>query len=152
MNSLIFIGFHFVYGFCGYYQSTNINVSTNIILSFSVKHGKLIQMMGIPIVINIIVLQISQFVVNNMDFFYYTHSYCGTFKRNRGRLGLYHMVVGFTTTYAIGAYCHWCCELESRSGRGVQHYVIKFFGDLWQVSGFLWVLRFSPPIKLNTTI
>jgi hypothetical protein len=36
------------------------------------------------------------------------------------------MIVGFTTTYAIGAYHHWCCEFESRSGRGVQHYVIKF--------------------------
>ena len=32
------------------------------------------------------------------------------------------MVVGFTTTYAIGAYHHWWCEFESRSGRGVQHY------------------------------
>jgi hypothetical protein len=28
------------------------------------------------------------------------------------------MVVGFTTTYAISAYHHWCCEFESRSGRG----------------------------------
>ena len=34
------------------------------------------------------------------------------------------MVVGFTTTYAISAYHHWCCEFESRSGRGVQHYTI----------------------------
>jgi len=33
------------------------------------------------------------------------------------------MVVGFTTTYAISAYHHWCCEFESRSGRSVQHYV-----------------------------
>jgi hypothetical protein len=28
------------------------------------------------------------------------------------------MVVGFTTTYAISAYHHWCCEFESV--RGVQ--------------------------------
>ena len=35
------------------------------------------------------------------------------------------MLVGFTTTYAISVYHHWCCEFESRSGRGVQHYVIK---------------------------
>jgi hypothetical protein len=28
----------------------------------------------------------------------------------------------------------------------IQHYVIKF------VSGFLWVLRFPPPIKLTATI
>ena len=40
------------------------------------------------------------------------------------------MVVGITTTYAISAYHHYSCEFESRSGRGVQHYVIKF------VSGF----------------
>jgi hypothetical protein len=30
--------------------------------------------------------------------------------------------VGFTTTYVISAYHHWCCEFESRSGRDVQHY------------------------------
>ena len=28
------------------------------------------------------------------------------------------MVVGFTTTYAISAYHHWCFEFESQSGRG----------------------------------
>jgi hypothetical protein len=53
--------------------------------------------------------------------------------------------------YAISAYHHWC-EFESRSGRGVQHYVIKFVSDLWQVGGFLQVLRFPPPIKLTATI
>jgi hypothetical protein len=42
-----------------------------------------------------------------------------------------------TTTYAISAYHHWRCEFESRSGRGVQHYVIKFVSDLRQVGGFL---------------
>jgi len=41
----------------------------------------------------------------------------------RGRHGRDGMVVGFTNTYAISAYRHWCCEFESRSGRGVQHYV-----------------------------
>ena len=34
----------------------------------------------------------------------------------------------------------------------IQHYVIKFVSDLWQVSGFLWVLWFPPPIKLTATI
>ena len=29
----------------------------------------------------------------------------------------------------------------------IQRYVIKFFSDLWQVGGFLWVLRFPPPVK-----
>jgi hypothetical protein len=38
---------------------------------------------------------------------------------------------------------------ESRSGRGVQHYVIKIVSDLQQVGGFL---RFPPPIKLTATI
>ena len=42
------------------------------------------------------------------------------------------MAVGFTTTYAIGAYHHWCCEVESPSGWG-EHYVIKFVSDLQQV-------------------
>jgi hypothetical protein len=56
------------------------------------------------------------------------------------------MVIGFTTTYPISAYHHWCCELESRSARGAQHYVITFVSDLRQVGGFLQVLRFPPPI------
>jgi hypothetical protein len=38
------------------------------------------------------------------------------------------MVAEFKTTYAISAYQHCCWELESRPGRGVQHYKIKF-GD-----------------------
>jgi hypothetical protein len=41
-----------------------------------------------------------------------------------GRRGRDCMVVAFTTIYAISAYHLWCCELESRSGWGVQHYVI----------------------------
>ena len=61
-----------------------------------------------------------------------------------GRRRRDHMVVGFTTTYAISAYHHWCCEFESRSGRGVQHSVIKFVSDLRQVCGFLWDL---PPVS-----
>ena len=54
----------------------------------------------------------------------------------RGHLGRDRMVVGFTTTYAISAYHYWRCEFESRSGRGVQHYVIKFVSNLRQVNGF----------------
>jgi hypothetical protein len=54
---------------------------------------------------------------------------------------------------AIGAYHHWCCEFKSHSGRGVQqlHYVIKFLSDLslQQVCGFLRILRFPPPKKLD---
>jgi len=60
--------------------------------------------------------------------------------------------VGFTTTYAISAYHYWCCEFGSRSGRGVQHYVIKFVSDMRQVGDFLRILMFPPPIKLTATI
>ena len=34
----------------------------------------------------------------------------------------------------------------------IQYYVIKFVSDLRQVGGFLWVIRFPPPIKLTVTI
>jgi hypothetical protein len=68
------------------------------------------------------------------------------------RRGRDHMVVRFTTTYAISAYDHSCCEFESRPWQGVQHYVIKFPSDLRQVGSFLQVLRFPPLIKLTTTI
>jgi hypothetical protein len=34
----------------------------------------------------------------------------------------------------------------------MQHFVIKIVSDLWQVVGFLWVLRFPSPIKLTATI
>jgi hypothetical protein len=43
-------------------------------------------------------------------------------------------------------------KFESRSGRVVQHYAIKFVSDMRQVGGFLRVLRFPPAIKLTATI
>jgi hypothetical protein len=48
---------------------------------------------------------------------------------HRGRPGRGRIVIEFTTTYAVRAYHHFRCEFESRSGRGVQHYVIKFVRD-----------------------
>jgi len=48
----------------------------------------------------------------------------------RGRRRRDRIVVGFTTTYAINVYHHWCCEFEFWSWLGVQHYVIKFVSDL----------------------
>jgi hypothetical protein len=51
------------------------------------------------------------------------------------------MVVGFTTTHAISAYHYCCCEFESRLGRSVQQYVIKFVSNLW----------FTPVSSTNTT-
>jgi hypothetical protein len=56
-------------------------------------------------------------------------------------IGRDHIVVGFTTTYAISVYHHWCCEFGYRSGKGVQHYVIKFVSGLW----------FSPGSSINKT-
>jgi hypothetical protein len=47
------------------------------------------------------------------------------------------VAVGFTTTYAICLSPLIYCEFESRSGRGIQHYVIKFVSDMWQVCDFL---------------
>ena len=78
-------------------------------------------------------------------------SYLGIAK---GCCGRDHMIVGFTTTYAISAYHHQCCEFESCSSKvnSIQHYVIKFVSDLQQVNGFFRVLRFSSPIKMTATI
>ena len=66
---------------------------------------------------------------------------------NMGRRGRDRMVVGFTTTYGICAYHHWCCEFESCSGRDVQHYGIKFVSDLRQVGGFLYVIKFVSDLR-----
>jgi len=74
------------------------------------------------------------------------------YQTDRGRRAHDHMVIGFTTTYAITAYYHWCCEFKSRLGRGVQHYVIKFVSDLRKVGGFLWVLRFPPKVEFKNII
>jgi len=61
------------------------------------------------------------------------------------------MVVGLTTTYAISAYHHWWCEFESRSGWGVQHYVIMFVRDDLLVTEILLKVALNT-IKLNQTI
>ena len=66
---------------------------------------------------------------------------------NRCRHGRDRMVDRSTGSYAISAYHHWSCEFESHPGGvySVQHYVIKFVGDLRQVGGFLRVFRLPPP-------
>jgi hypothetical protein len=61
------------------------------------------------------------------------------------------MVVGFTTTYAISAYHHWCCGFNLYQDE-VYNIVIKFVSDLLQVCGFLRILRFPVPIQLTATI
>jgi hypothetical protein len=74
------------------------------------------------------VVDISNTVYRTTSINYWLYSVMST--KVRDRRGPDHMVVGFTTTYAISAYHHWCCEFETWSGRGVQHYVIKFVSDL----------------------
>ena len=59
------------------------------------------------------------------------------------------MVVGYTTNYVINVYHHWCCEFEYQSGRGVQHYVIKFVSNLQQVGGFLHQWNWPPRYDWN---
>jgi hypothetical protein len=53
---------------------------------------------------------------------------------------------------------HWLVTISQIGSRGpawsgdvysIQHYVIMFVSDLWQVSGFLWVLWFPSAIKLK---
>jgi hypothetical protein len=73
------------------------------------------------------------------------------------RCGCDRMVCGFTTTYVISAYHHWCCEFWSRSGRGVQHYVIKFVSSkTFKLFGFptfwLWAYLVIPVVLSRDTI
>jgi hypothetical protein len=76
----------------------------------------------------------------------------------RGRCGHDRMVVGFTTTYAISAYHHWCCEFEYRPGRRVQHYVTKFVSDFDRLvvffgsSGFLHQKNWPSHTRYNWNI
>jgi hypothetical protein len=37
-------------------------------------------------------------------------------------------------------------------GISLENMVIKFIRNLWQVGGFLWLLRFPPPIKLTALL
>ena len=64
-----------------------------------------------------------------------------------GHRGRDRVPVEFTATYAICAYHHGCCEIESRSGRGVQQHVIKFVSDLRQVGGFFPRIPYSSTNK-----
>jgi hypothetical protein len=42
--------------------------------------------------------------------------------------------------------------MSSNLAQAIQHYVIKFASDLWQVRVYLCALGFPPPIKLTPTI
>jgi hypothetical protein len=112
------------------------------------------------------ILSLASFIINNLItlLFWRTKSlvpstsptlrFSYTIEVLTGRRGRDCMIVRITTIYAISAFHHWRCEFESRSSEvcSIQRYVIKFVSDLQQVSGFLWVLRFPPPITLSATI
>jgi hypothetical protein len=69
------------------------------------------------------------------DMLLYVLSLLDEFYLNKHQFYRIHMVGGFTTIYAIGAYHHWYCEFESWSGWGVQHYVINFVSGRWLSAG-----------------
>ena len=104
----------------------------NLSIGINVKWGK-----TVTISIYNLLLQFIDFMLSTpVSLYIFVFINISNVKTVRGRD---RMIVGFTTTYAISVYHHWC-EFESRSGRGVQHYVITFVSDLWQVDGFLRVL------------
>ena len=110
----------------------------------SISYWKPIELVYCLLILSIIIKKgWIKFTRNNICEVYITKML--TILKGWSRLGRDRMVVGFTTTYAISAYHHWCCEFESRSGRCVQHYVIKFVS-------FLLIFWFPPPIKLTATI
>jgi len=65
----------------------------------------------------------------------------------------YHMAAGLITTHAISPNTNNFVRSNPVHGEvySIQHYVTKSVRYLRQVSGFLLVLPFPPPIKLTTT-
>ena len=58
-------------------------------------------------------------------------------------------------TYPLHTFIHsfiHCTKVVSSNSAQGEVYSIKFVSDLRQVGGFLWVIRFPPPIKLTATI
>ena len=71
-----------------------------------------------------VLLLFCYFVICAFLLFYFNatlQSILGNTQCTGAHRGRYRIVVGFTTTYAISAYHHWCCEFESWSGEGVQY-------------------------------
>ena len=110
-------------------------LSDFLIWALSVTNGLLAMYIGIHVVDcnNIKILKVYWGLI---VFSMYPLLHCNM----RGCRGHDRMVVGFATTCTISVHHLWC-EFKSRSGRGVQHYVIKFVSDLRQVNGFLPVLH-----------
>ena len=70
---------------------------------------------------------------------------------SRGHRGRDRMVVGLIQLPMQSVPITTDVEISNPT-QVIQHYVIKFVGDLWQVGGFLRVLLFPPPIKLTATM
>ena len=69
--------------------------------------------------------------------------------KNRGHSDRDRMVDKFTTTYAISAYHHSSCEFKSCLRQSVLDATLcdKVFKWCAQISGFLLLLLFTPPLK-----
>jgi hypothetical protein len=64
-------------------------------------------------------------------------------------------MVGFTTTCTISDYLTTKVVSSNPAHSevySIQHYLIKFVSDMQYASGFLWVPRFPPTIKLTAMI
>jgi hypothetical protein len=53
-----------------------------------------------------------------------------SFAKQNSHQQLQCFILGPKNSLGGPAYHHGCCEFECRTGRGVQHYVIKFVSDL----------------------
>ena len=69
-------------------------------------------------------------------------------------MAINHMVVGYKLPMQSVPIMTNVVITKSHPGEVylIHHYVIKFVSDLRQVGGFLPILRFSPPIKLTSTV
>ena len=62
---------------------------------------------------------INRLIQSSSLYFGFENTWWTVIPETRAWRGCDHMVVRFATIYAISAYHHWCCELESHSWRGV---------------------------------
>jgi hypothetical protein len=64
-----------------------------------------------------------------------------TYEQGRRGCDCDHMVVGFTTAYVLSITTNVLRSIPTQTRcTQLQHYVIKFFSDVRQVGGFLWVI------------
>jgi len=95
------------------------------------------------------------FLIHKCQIFCRSTEYCGIFHiriyfTSKGPGGHDHMVVGFTTTYAISAYHHSSCEFESGSCRGVLDTTLCDKVCQWILAG-QWFSQGTPVSSTNKT-